>query len=118
MNGGNSSARHSRKVNSTTTLRAVAIRVLKDFVQVDLEDGRRLSTPISFFPTLEGATPKQRGTMTFLGNGTGVEWTLLDLLLSPESIVSGRREAVPSRDWKAGAPARLDAFQKRNAIKS
>ncbi|MFO0856768.1 MAG: DUF2442 domain-containing protein [Phycisphaerales bacterium] len=98
------------------TLRAIAVRVLKDFVQVDLEDGRRVSTPISFFPTLENASPKQRGTMKFLGGGAGVEWPLLDLLLSTQSIVEGRREHVPGRDWQEGAAARLTKF--RDNLKS
>ncbi len=62
--------------------------------------------PLSFYPTLAGATPRQRRAWEFWGDegkgGYAVEWPDLDLQLSIESIVAGRREHVPPPgfyDW-------------------
>lgn len=78
---------------------------------MELADGRRVTTPLSFYPTLAAATARERGRWVFLGPGTAVEWPGLDLQLSVESIVQGRREHVPPEGWAAGLEGRLRAFR-------
>jgi hypothetical protein len=43
-----------------------------------LEDGREVSIPIHWFPTLRDATPEQRNKWRFIGGGEGIHWEDLD----------------------------------------
>lgn len=75
-----------------------------------LEDGRVHVVPLSFFPTLQRATPRQRASWEWIGGGDGIHWPALDLDLSVEGIAEGRHEHVPGRAgsrasrWKPGQP--------------
>lgn len=78
------------------------MRVTASNLDLELEDGRRIVVPLAFYPTLLRAAPKQRRDWDFLGQGTGLEWPQLDLQLSVESIIAGRREHIPPpgfREW-------------------
>ncbi len=71
------------------------MRVSSNELEVTLEDGRRVAVPLSFYPTLQRATPAQRRRWILLGGGYAVAWDNLNLDLSVESIVAGRREHIP-----------------------
>jgi hypothetical protein len=43
-----------------------------------LEDGRELSVPIDWFPSLRDATPQQRDNWRLIGDGEGIHWEDLD----------------------------------------
>jgi len=43
-----------------------------------LDDGRELSIPINWFPSLRDATPKQRNNWRLIGDGEGIHWEELD----------------------------------------
>jgi hypothetical protein len=58
-------------------------------VQVRLSDSRIIVTPLSWYPTLEAAAPKQRG---FEILGVGLAWKELDFHLSVEGMLAGKRE--------------------------
>ena len=45
---------------------------------VTLEDGRELSLPIGWFPSLRDATNEQRANWRFIGDGEGIHWEELD----------------------------------------
>lgn len=89
---------------------AVALEVRGDYLNLQLADGRRVSTPLEFYPSLLGATPRQRRDWQFLGGGTGVEWEELDLQLSVDSIVAGRREHIPPPGFRERLAADLAAL--------
>lgn len=62
---------------------------------VDLADGRRVSVPLEFYPTLRAASPRQRRNWRYWPYLTAIEWPALDLQLGVEGIVAGRREHIP-----------------------
>jgi len=43
-----------------------------------LDDGRELTIPINWFPSLRDATPEQRKKWRFIGDGEGIHWEDLD----------------------------------------
>jgi hypothetical protein len=43
-----------------------------------LEDGRELSVPIDWFPTLRDATREERENWRLIGDGEGIHWEDLD----------------------------------------
>jgi hypothetical protein len=68
-------------------MRTLAIRLDPDAIGVDvtdaalritLADGRELSAPLEWFPTLRDATDSQRRNWRLIGGGEGVHWPDLD----------------------------------------
>lgn len=47
-------------------------------MHISLEDGREVSIPLEWFPSLLKATPIQRETWRWIGDGEGIHWPLLD----------------------------------------
>ena len=68
----------------------VDAKVTDSAVEVWLSDGRVIITPLSWYPTLQSATPKQR--KVFENLGVGLAWWELDLHLSVEGMLAGKRE--------------------------
>jgi len=55
-----------------------------------LEDGRFISVPIAFYPTLALATPEERGRFEI--NGSSVYWPDLDADIGVDGLLAGARE--------------------------
>jgi len=68
----------------------VDAKVTETAVGVWLSDGRVIITPLSWYPTLEAASPKQRKAFENWGVGLSVE--TLDFRLSVEGMLAGTRE--------------------------
>lgn len=56
-------------------------------LHVELEDGRIISTPISWYKELQCASIRQVTNYQFICQGTGIEWPDLDYQLSIESML-------------------------------
>lgn len=57
-----------------------------------LNDGRILSLPLAWYPSLASATPEERAVWQTNGAGRGVHWPALDYDLSVEGLCEGRHE--------------------------
>jgi hypothetical protein len=57
------------------------------YLHVELEDGRMILTPMSWYKELQAATFKQLSDYQFICQGTGIEWAALDYHLSIESML-------------------------------
>jgi Protein of unknown function (DUF2442) len=73
--------------------RAVGVSVTDEELTVELSDGRRLTTPLAWFPRLARAKPDQRRIWRFIGEGIGIHWPEIDEDLSVEGLLRG--EAAP-----------------------
>ena len=69
------------------------VTVTEDELIVVLADGRRLATPLAWFPRLLNATPEQRARFELLGEGAGIHWPEVDEDLSAEGLLRGARSA-------------------------
>ncbi len=56
---------------------------------VSLVDGRTISIPVTWFPTLANATEAQRNNWQLLGGGDGIHWPDLDEDLSVRGLLLG-----------------------------
>ncbi|MDQ7015293.1 MAG: DUF2442 domain-containing protein [Gammaproteobacteria bacterium] len=61
----------------------------EDSLTVELLDGRTISAPLVWFPTLAQATKKQRQNWVLLGDGEGIHWPDLDEDLSVHGLLAG-----------------------------
>jgi Protein of unknown function (DUF2442) len=77
------------------------VRFEADGVTVLLTDGRRITTPLSWYPRLAKATPEQRRNWRFIGTGEGIHWPDVDEDLSIAGMLRGSpatgAEAAPAK---------------------
>lgn len=57
------------------------------YLHVELEDGRIILTPMSWYKELQEASLRQLSHYQFICQGTGIEWPELDYHLSIESML-------------------------------
>ncbi|WP_374090517.1 DUF2442 domain-containing protein [Methylomicrobium lacus] len=58
------------------------------YLQVELEDGRIIFTPMSWYKELQQATLNQLSNYQFICQASGIEWPELDYHLSIESMLA------------------------------
>jgi hypothetical protein len=68
----------------------VDVDVSDEAVTVWLDDARKLSTPLIWYPRLHAATPDQRQGWEIVSAGLGVSWPSLDEDLSLAGMLAGR----------------------------
>jgi hypothetical protein len=72
-----------------TTALAKSVEFDDIMMRVTLRDGRILSVPVAWFPTLHDATPDQRPRYEIGGGGIGLHWPDLDEDLSIAGLMAG-----------------------------
>ncbi|MFW6329848.1 MAG: DUF2442 domain-containing protein [Alkalispirochaetaceae bacterium] len=70
---------------------AVDVRATDDKLVVELEDGRVISLPLSWYPRLLHGSPEERNNYQLIGGGSGIHWPDLDENLSVEELLAGHR---------------------------
>ena len=85
---------------------AVGLRFERGRLVVVLDDGREVSVPLDWYPTLQRARPGVRSQWRPIGRGVGFHWPKLDLDLSVRGIVSGLPEIIPAPPRRAAARPR------------
>jgi hypothetical protein len=73
------------------TVKAQAVSVTEDSLTIDLEDGRTLSVPLTWYPRLWHGTAAERENWRFIGEGVGIHWPDLDEDISIEGLLLGKR---------------------------
>ena len=77
---------------------AVSVSVTSDNLSVQLQDGRTLVVPLSWYPRLVHGSETERQNWQILGDGYAIEWPDLDEHIGVEGLLAGRRsgESEPS----------------------
>ncbi len=70
--------------------RISVVTVNEELLGFHLEDGRFISVPIAFYPTLALATPEERNRFEI--SGSSVYWPELDADIGAEGLLAGARE--------------------------
>ena len=78
--------------------RARRVRVTRDELVVDLNDGRTLTVPLAWYPRLAHGTTSERSKWRLIGRGEGIHWPNLDEDISVAGLVAGQPsgESQPS----------------------
>jgi hypothetical protein len=69
--------------------RAMNVSITDDELIVDLADGRKVITPLAWFPSLLHATTDQRQEWELLGDGEIIHWPQVDEDLSVAGLLRG-----------------------------
>ncbi len=66
---------------------ATGVRLDAERLHVQLSDGREISAPLEWFPSLRNATEQQRNNWRLIGRGVGIHWEDLDEDISVEGLL-------------------------------
>jgi hypothetical protein len=69
----------------------VNISVTEDTLSVDLEDGRTIAVPITWYPRLAYGTPQERANFQISSAGYGIHWFDLDEDIGVEGLLRGKK---------------------------
>src|SRR5215831_3393157 len=69
--------------------RVASVTFTADTLNVTMKDGRTITVPLTWYPRLLQATPKQRKNWKVSGGGYGIHWPDLDEDLSTEGLLRG-----------------------------
>ena len=79
------------KQNNTPPPDVVEVHITGQRLAFDLEDGRSVSVPLAFYPTLMLATVRQRADYQICHSS--VHWPQLDCDISSDCLLRGAKEA-------------------------
>ena len=80
----------STSANELTRPCATNVEVTEDTLNVELNDGRSLSVPLSWYPRLEHASSEERKNWELIGAGFGIHWPQIDEDISVEGLIAGK----------------------------
>jgi hypothetical protein len=69
--------------------RVATVAITKDRLVVTLKDDRTISVPLTWYPRLQRATPKERKNWQIAGGGFGIHWPDIDEDLNTEGLLRG-----------------------------
>ena len=78
--------------------RVANVTFTADSLSVLLKDGRTITVPLAWYPTLLHSTKEQRNNWKIAGAGYGIHWPDLDEDLSTEGLLRGA--PAPERPTK------------------
>lgn len=84
-------------VNDLQAIKALEVNVTEDTLTVDLDDGRSLSVPLTWYPRLWHGSLEERKNWRLIGDGVGIHWPDLDEDISIEGLILGRRSGESQR---------------------
>jgi hypothetical protein len=91
------------KLNNTPPPDVTKVQITDERLTFGLEDGRTVSVPLTFHPTLQLATPRERADFEI--SHTSVYWPKLDYDISSDCLLRGAKEArrFAERAWRKKA---------------
>lgn len=76
------------------------VDVSENDINVYLNDGRKLSVPIAWFPRLLNSTTKERNNWRLIAGGEGIHWPNLDEDISVENLIMGKQSGESQNSLK------------------
>jgi hypothetical protein len=77
--------------NNTPPPDVAAVHITEERLTFDLQDGRSISVPLAYYPTLMVATPEERAEYEVCHSS--VYWPKLDCDISSACLLRGAKEA-------------------------
>jgi hypothetical protein len=91
------------RANNNPPPDVTAVHLTEERLTFELEDGRSVSVPLAFYPTLMLATPEERAEYQICHSS--VYWPKLDCDLDSEGLLRGAKEArkFAQKAWRRKA---------------
>ena len=88
--------------------RAVAVSISEDTLVIDLQDGRTVAVPLSWYPRLLHGSHTERANWSVIGDGEGINWPDLDEDISTEGVLAGNPSGESDRSLQKWIKSRED----------
>ena len=88
--------------------KAVAVEATEDVLAAELDDGRTIAVPLSWYPRLVHATADERSNWEVVGAGYGIHWPDLDEDISVEMLLEGQRSGESHRSFQRWLEAKRE----------
>lgn len=82
-------------------VRAKNVEVSEDGLIIDMVDGRKIITPLSWYPWLWYGNPEERDNFGIIGNGALIHWPDLNEYISVSGVLAGYRSGVSQEPVKS-----------------
>ena len=82
----------AQNINDYEEPLAKKVWLTEDMINLELLDGRQIAVPLVFYPSLADATKEEREEHRLYGEGSAIRFEKIDIDLSVESLVMGRKE--------------------------
>lgn len=96
-------------------LRAQSVEFTSTELIVTLHDGRRIATPLNWYPRLVNASPAQRSNWEIMP--LGIHWPEIDEDLSIASMLKGNRSSLSTQVFSNELDRMFDLIRKSPATK-
>ncbi len=90
----------SSLMTESQVTKALNVETTKDSLIVDLEDGRTISVPLSWYPRLLHGTVNERNNWRLIGKGEGFHWPELDEDISVENLLTAKHSGETQKSFK------------------
>ena len=87
---------------------ATQVTLTADRLIVDLQDGRSLSVPLTWYPRLQHASERERQNWQLLGDGYAIEWPDVDEHIGIDGLLAGRQSGESSASLNRWLASRGD----------
>src|SRR5688500_12765980 len=71
-----------------------------DALEVHLTDGRTITAPLAWYPSLTPATSTERKNWRMIGRGEGIHWPELDEDISVAGVLAGKHSGESQNSLK------------------
>lgn len=83
--------------NELQAVKALDLTITEDTLSVDLDDGRTIAAPLTWYPRLWHGTAQERNHWRLIGDGVGIHWPDLDEDISIEGLLRGKQSGESQR---------------------
>jgi hypothetical protein len=87
-------------MTETQVAGATKVKTTKDSIIVDLDDGRTITAPLSWYPRLHHGTAKERENWRLIGRGEGIHWPESDEDVSVENLLAAKHSGETPKSFK------------------
>ena len=99
----------SSSVARNKAISVLAVKITKQALTFDLQDGRSISVPLDWYPRLLHGSPGERNDWRIIGQGEGIHWPQLDEDISVSALLEGipsQENPASLREWLQGRISR------------
>ncbi|MBF0377753.1 MAG: DUF2442 domain-containing protein [Desulfamplus sp.] len=76
------------------------LNINDETLTVEIDDGRTISLPLSWYPRLHYSSVAERENWRLIGNGSGIHWSDIDEDISLEGILAGNPSGESQKSLK------------------
>ncbi len=83
------------------------VTVTDDTISMDLSDGRTISVPLAWYPSLLHGSVEERNDYRFIAGDSGIHWNQLDEDISLKNLILGQPSGESQKSFQRWLNSRV-----------